>query len=387
MLVSCLLLLAGLVLLYFGGDHLVKGSSSLAMRLGLTPLVVGLTVVAFGTSSPELAVSLRPRSASRPAKLPPARGGCGSISSSSPAGSPPWPAAATSFVQQACSIYTEHRNGEARGASSRRALAARAPILRVKTTMKFEVLGAYGGESPECQTTSLLFADRLLLDLGSATRGLDRDRQAAVESVLLTHSHFDHVRSLGFLVENRILANVSQPLAIYGSEATLRAVRRDILSPETAPILVREAERRSLVRFHALRDGETIELHGLPVTPIATNHTIPTFGFLIEQGEAALLWSSDTGPTTRIWKLANRTPTLRAVCLEASFHNALQPLADLSRHLTPQTLARELRKLDRGLPVLVHHIKPPSRARVLAELSALRNPDVSPLEQGKIYTV
>lgn len=52
-------LLLGLVLLYFGGEGLVKGSSSLALRLGMTPLVAGLTVVAFGTSSPELVVSLK----------------------------------------------------------------------------------------------------------------------------------------------------------------------------------------------------------------------------------------------------------------------------------------------------------------------------------------
>lgn len=49
----------GLVLLYFGGEGLVKGSASLALRLGMTPLVAGLTVVAFGTSSPELVVSLK----------------------------------------------------------------------------------------------------------------------------------------------------------------------------------------------------------------------------------------------------------------------------------------------------------------------------------------
>jgi cation:H+ antiporter len=53
-----LLLLLALALLTGGADFLVKGSGSLARRLSLTPLVIGLTVVAFGTSSPELAVSL-----------------------------------------------------------------------------------------------------------------------------------------------------------------------------------------------------------------------------------------------------------------------------------------------------------------------------------------
>ncbi len=50
--------LAGFVLLYFGAGWLVKGSSSLAKSLGITPIVIGLTVVAFGTSAPELVVSL-----------------------------------------------------------------------------------------------------------------------------------------------------------------------------------------------------------------------------------------------------------------------------------------------------------------------------------------
>jgi cation:H+ antiporter len=56
--VDILLVLGGLALLVFGGDLLVKGAVNLALRLGITPLVVGLTVVAFGTSAPELLVSL-----------------------------------------------------------------------------------------------------------------------------------------------------------------------------------------------------------------------------------------------------------------------------------------------------------------------------------------
>ncbi len=51
-------LLAGTVALYFGAEWLVRGSAALALRLGMTPLLAGLTVVAYGTSSPELVVSL-----------------------------------------------------------------------------------------------------------------------------------------------------------------------------------------------------------------------------------------------------------------------------------------------------------------------------------------
>jgi cation:H+ antiporter len=52
-------LLLGLLLLVAGAELLVRGASRLALRFGISPLVIGLTVVAFGTSAPELAVSVQ----------------------------------------------------------------------------------------------------------------------------------------------------------------------------------------------------------------------------------------------------------------------------------------------------------------------------------------
>lgn len=54
-----LYLAGGLVMLFVGAEGLIRGSSSLAIKMGIAPLVVGLTVVAFGTSTPELVVSLK----------------------------------------------------------------------------------------------------------------------------------------------------------------------------------------------------------------------------------------------------------------------------------------------------------------------------------------
>jgi len=51
--------LAGLVLLVFGADWLVRGASRIAGAWGISPLVIGLTIVAYGTSAPELAVSVK----------------------------------------------------------------------------------------------------------------------------------------------------------------------------------------------------------------------------------------------------------------------------------------------------------------------------------------
>jgi cation:H+ antiporter len=58
LLLSAALIVVGITLLYFGGERLVRNAVILARRWGVSALVVGLTVVAFGTSSPELAASL-----------------------------------------------------------------------------------------------------------------------------------------------------------------------------------------------------------------------------------------------------------------------------------------------------------------------------------------
>jgi cation:H+ antiporter len=62
---TILLLLLGLAGLFFGGDWLVKGASGIALRLRVPPLVIGLTVVGFGTSTPELLVSVQAALAGR----------------------------------------------------------------------------------------------------------------------------------------------------------------------------------------------------------------------------------------------------------------------------------------------------------------------------------
>jgi cation:H+ antiporter len=63
---SLLLVAGGLVLLAFGGELLVRGAVGMAARLGISPLLAGLTIVGFGTSTPELATSVQAALAGSP---------------------------------------------------------------------------------------------------------------------------------------------------------------------------------------------------------------------------------------------------------------------------------------------------------------------------------
>lgn len=58
MITTVLLLIAGLILLIAGAEFMVRGASSISRKAGIPPLVVGLTIVAFGTSAPELIVNV-----------------------------------------------------------------------------------------------------------------------------------------------------------------------------------------------------------------------------------------------------------------------------------------------------------------------------------------
>ncbi len=251
--------------------------------------------------------------------------------------------------------------------------------------MKIEVLGGYGGESLGCRMTCLLINERIALDAGSLSQALSIDRQVLVDSVLLTHSHMDHTSSIPFFIEN-VFSRREQQIDIYTSPATIYAIRKYLFNDATWPDFTRLPNHLlPAVKFHDIQDEVPIELAGVRFTPIPVDHLVPTHGFLIEQQGRSVLWSSDTGPTQRLWEVANQTRNLQAICIDTSFDSSLQRIADVSYHLTPQTLAVELEKLDKKVPILLHHLKPPCIEQIRAEIRQLKNPDLDFLEQGRIY--
>jgi ribonuclease BN (tRNA processing enzyme) len=239
--------------------------------------------------------------------------------------------------------------------------------------------------------TSFLIDDVLAVDAGAITRALTIEEQRAIRHVIITHTHMDHTASLPFLIEN-IFGSNSEPVSVYCMNDALKAVRRHLFNNDTWPDFSRIPNHLDpSVRFEAIEAEKPWTISGLPggdleVTAIPVNHIVPTSGLLLRQRGASIIFTSDTGPTDRIWEVANETEDLRALITECSFPNRLQEVADVSLHLSPQTLAGELAKLDRSVQILLYHFKPPYVDELRRELAAAELPHpIAELEQDRVY--
>ena len=81
--------------------------------------------------------------------------------------------------------------------------------------MRVRVLGAYGGSTPWHRQTSFLLDGTVSLDAGALTQSLTLEEQSRVRSIIVTHSHLDHIASLPFLVEN-VFGRTEGPIEVVG---------------------------------------------------------------------------------------------------------------------------------------------------------------------------
>jgi len=251
--------------------------------------------------------------------------------------------------------------------------------------MRLHALGCYGGEAPGCHQTSLLVDGRLLLDAGSVTAALPLDSQAAIDQVLVSHSHLDHIAALAFIADN--LSTVrTKPIEVWSIAPVIRHLRTHVFNgiiwPDFTTI---PSPSNSILSFHEIREGKPQRVGGYEVTAVRVNHTVEAVGYLVSDGEASILFQGDSGPTEKLWKLANAASRLQAIIVETSYPNRLQDLADASGHLTPQSLRAELTKLTADAPIYAQHLKPQFISDLVRELAELSDPQVGILEQGKEY--
>lgn len=250
--------------------------------------------------------------------------------------------------------------------------------------MDLKVLGCHGGETPKHRTSSFLLDDRLAIDAGAITSMLSLDEQQRIQSVLISHSHMDHVRDLATIADNRCQQD-GPPLEVVGTPATIAALKQHFFNDSLWPDFTKiDTSQGPTIRYREIEPERSAEVAGFRVRPVLVSHTIETSAFIIESDSGAIGYSGDTGPTDRLWELLGETKDLRALMMEVSFPNDQAQLADVSGHHTPDTLGRELQKLrdHQDLPVFLYHIKPVFQQKVEQELARLRGRNLTILQLG-----
>ena len=110
------------------------------------------------------------------------------------------------------------------------------------------------------------------------------------------------------------------------------------------------------------------------VSYIPVSHPVESMAMIIRGHSGAILYTSDTGPTTKLWQAANKTQDLKGMFVELSFPNHMQALADVAGHYTPRTLDAELTKVENRdeIPLFIYHLKPSFYEVTKNELMALQ---------------
>ena len=252
--------------------------------------------------------------------------------------------------------------------------------------MKLRILGCSGGELPRHRTTCFLLDGVMAIDAGALTASLPLEELLEVDDIVLTHSHFDHVKDVP-LMADLLVGRRRRPLRVHASRECARTLRRDVFNGRLWPDFTRIPDRRHpVLAIRPFEPARQFRVGRYQVRPVPVHHPVESVGFLISDGRAAFAVSGDTGPTRRFWQAVGRRRDLKALLVEMSFPNFMQELADQSGHLTPNTLASELAKVDRnGCPVYLYHLKPAYEAELKRDLARLRLAGVRVLAQGEEF--
>jgi ribonuclease BN (tRNA processing enzyme) len=249
------------------------------------------------------------------------------------------------------------------------------------------VLGCSGGELPRHRTTCFLVDGRLAIDAGALTASLPLDELLKLDDIVLTHSHFDHVKDVP-LLSDLLVGRRRTPVRVHASTACARTLRESIFNDELWPDFTKIPTLRTpVIEIIPFDPERPFKAGRYTVSPVPVHHPVESVGFVLSDGKTSIGVSGDTGPTARFWSRINAEKRLKALLVELSFPNELQWLADVSGHLTPKTLEAELSKLSRnGFPVLLYHLKPAYVAELKRELARLGLPNVRVLRRGDEFT-
>jgi ribonuclease BN (tRNA processing enzyme) len=255
--------------------------------------------------------------------------------------------------------------------------------------MNIRVLGCHGSQLPNHNTTSFLIGPNVLIDAGAVTTVLSLPEQMKIDYIFITHAHLDHIRDLAFLADNVCFQRREKPLFIISTKGIIKAIHEHIFNNIIWPDFSRLPSPKSpLIRFKIIKPGSKRKIGGLQVKAIDLHHVVETVGYVVEDGGKAVIFFGDTGPTEKAWQLARRTKGLSSVFIETSLPDDMKDIADKTGHLTPLSLAAELKKLTNAKPdIYLYHMKPKYHETIRKEIAIIKDRKIHIIEDGQIIRI
>jgi len=244
-----------------------------------------------------------------------------------------------------------------------------------------------GRATPEQRLTCFLIDECVAVDAGSIALALSTEQRAKVRDIIVTHPHMDHIASLPIFIDD-LFESLETPVRIYATEEVIGLLERDIFNWNVYPRFSElKNDHGPVMEYVPIPIEQPFPIAHLNVTAVPVNHIVPTVGLVVSDGQSTIAFSSDTSETDKFWELINKLPRMDALLVETSFPDSMAKLAEVSRHFTPASLERDLRKLNHnGLDILAVHIKPAYRDLVIEELKALKHPGLGVMEPGRVYS-
>lgn len=239
--------------------------------------------------------------------------------------------------------------------------------------MMIRVLGCSGAIAAGCRTTSFALDDDVLIDAGTGVGDLALDELTRIDHILVSHSHLDHVLSIGLLADSVMRRRVNRPpIKVHALPETLEALRTHIFNGAIWPDFTRlPSADKPILAFAPFKVGDRLDLgHGRKVEVLSAAHTVPAVGFAVEAKHGNWVYTGDTGPNPHLWTRL-RGMNVRHLVIETAFSDEERGLARISRHLCPATLGDELKQLADGVDVHITHIKPGELDAVMTQIGAL----------------
>ena len=261
--------------------------------------------------------------------------------------------------------------------------------------MQIRVLGCSGSIAAGNRTTSFLVDDDMLIDAGTGVGDLTLDELTRIDRIFLSHSHLDHVLSVGLLADSvvrRRLAQRRPPIAVHALPATIDALRTHVFNGVIWPDFSRRPDAHNpVLAFVPIAVGQVLDLGGRSIEVLPALHTVPAVGFALRDNRAAeagaWVFSGDTGPNPALWARLSKM-RVAALIIETAFGDEEIELARVSRHLSPALLGRELAQLEQPADIYITPIKPGELDVVMAEIGRLDTPHrIRQLAAGQVMHV